>query len=506
MRELFFKIFLAGLVLTACTQKKEDDLQLNIHVPQVNLNLDPHKMEDAFSMLIVSQIHRGLLRYSSEGEILPDIAESWKESEDKLRYTFKLKDMSFSDGTPITAQNVVFSFARIFRLQAGIAADVDYIQGANEVPKAKNLTSFGIKAVDNKTVEFNLSYPSALFLKHLAVVDCAVLPLTQLDQKLNFDESGSFSGPYKIQAIKDNKDVQLKKWRIDAHESQTPPDIVRIFTTTQDPVKLATDGLTDTLDRDLVAQEDTEKLKALGWESVPSEITNETFIILNPKKLNLEARKFLYSQVDVAEIVKILSDDILKPAYGLIPNGFSGVLTAQDAQPLKVETKKYGGPAVSFKLDFEEASESEKKIANYLATKWASKNINVQFNPLSKSKKLERMFNKESDAVIGRKGVDYPDGLSVLTYFKGKYEANYFHVNDPKTDSAIAEATKEFNTEKRIQKYKDIQIQILKYYTNIPLFFGSRASGLWSQKVKSVPSHPMGFHTMHLEAVEMRSR
>jgi ABC-type transport system substrate-binding protein len=116
------------------------------------------------------------------------------------------------------------------------------------------------------------------------------------------------------------------------------------------------------------------------------------------------------------------------------------------------------------------------------------------------------MFNKESDAVIGRKGVDYPDGLSVLTYFKGKYEANYFHVNDPKTDSAIAEATKEFNTEKRIQKYKDIQIQILKYYTNIPLFFGSRASGLWSQKVKSVPSHPMGFHTMHLEAVEMRSR
>jgi len=506
MQELFFKLILASLILTACTQKEEDNLQLNIHIPQVNLNLDPHKMEDAFSMLIVSQIHRGLLRYSSEGEILPDIAESWKESEDKLRYTFKLKNVTFSDGTPITAQNVVYSFARIFRLQAGIAADVDYIKGANQTSEAKDLSSFGVKALDAKTVEFNLSYPSALFLKHLAVVDCAILPVTQLDQKLKFDETGSFSGPYKIQSFKDNNDVHLKKWRTDGYESQTPPSLVHIFTTTENPMKLATEGLTDTLDRDLVTPEDTAKLKALDWESVPSEITNETFVILNPKKLNLEARKFLFSQVDSDEIIKLLADEILKPAYGLIPNGFSGELTDKDAQPLKIDLKKYTGPAISFKLDYEEGSESEKKIAEFLAKKWTTKNIQVELNPLSKLKKLERMFSKQSDAVIGRKGVDYPDGLSVLTYFKGKYEANYFHVNDPKIDLAIAEATKEFNTEKRIQKYKDIQIQILKYYTNIPLFFGSRASGLWSQKVKSVPSHTMGFHTMHLEGVEMRTR
>ncbi len=504
MKELFFKLFLASLILTACTQKKEDDLQLNIHIPQVNLNLDPHKMEDAFSMLIVSQIHRGLLRYSSEGEILPDIAESWKESDDKLRYTFKLKAMSFSDRSPITAMNVVLSFARIFKLQAGIAADIDYIKGSNEIRNAKDMSQFGVKALDADTVEFNLAYPSALFLKHLAVVDCAVLPINNFDQILTFDESGAFSGPYKIQSFNGKTDIQLKKWRKDNQESSSPPAMVHIFTTTEDPMKLAIQNTTDTLDRDLVSAENTEKLKALGWESVPSEITNETFVILNPKKINLEARKFLYSQVDPLEVVKLLLDDILKPAYGLIPNGFSGVLSAKEAHGLKLEVKKYEGPKVSFKLDFEEGSETEKKIAEYLMQKWSSKNIYVQPNPISKSKKLERMFAKESDAVIGRKGVDYPDGLSVLTYFKGKYDANYFHVNDPKIDSAISEATKEFKTEKRIQKYKDIQIQILKYYTNIPLFFGSRASGLWSQKVKSVPSHPMGFHTMHLEAVEMR--
>lgn len=70
MKEPVFKLVLALLFFAGCESKKEVSMELKIHVPEVKINLDPHKMEDAFSMLIVSQIHRGLLRFDSQGNIV----------------------------------------------------------------------------------------------------------------------------------------------------------------------------------------------------------------------------------------------------------------------------------------------------------------------------------------------------------------------------------------------------------------------------------------------------
>ena len=165
----------------------------------------------------------------------------------------------------------------------------------------------------------------------------------------------------------------------------------------------------------------------------------------------------------------------------------------------------YKGKKISFKLDYLTNSEFDKKLAVYLKDKWTSDKIEVVLNEVQRGDKLTRMFTKTAEATVGRKGTDYPDGYSVLTYFKGKYESNYFHVDDPKIDAMISKATQEFNQEKRAKLYQEIQIAILAHYTNIPLYFGSTASGLWSDKVESIPAHPLGFHTMPFETILMRS-
>ena len=89
-------------------------------------------------------------------------------------------------------------------------------------------------------------------------------------------------------------------------------------------------------------------------------------------------------------------------------------------------------------------------------------------------------------------------------YFKGRYDANFFFVNDPEIDAKISRSVLEFDVLKRIELYREIQRDVLKLKTVIPLVFGSEASGLWSPKVKNAPSHPMGIHTMPLETVEMQ--
>lgn len=111
----FGLILATGVLMVSCTKQKTDaDKALRIHLPVVNLNLDPQKMEDAYSMAVITQIHRGLLRYNTTGDIRADLAESWTESPDRLIYKFRLRKSNFSDGTPITAKHVQMTFARMW--------------------------------------------------------------------------------------------------------------------------------------------------------------------------------------------------------------------------------------------------------------------------------------------------------------------------------------------------------------------------------------------------------
>jgi peptide/nickel transport system substrate-binding protein len=55
-------------------------------------------------------IFNGLTRIDGEGELTPDLAESWQVSEDQLIYVFKLKpDLRWQDGEPFTAEDVLFT-------------------------------------------------------------------------------------------------------------------------------------------------------------------------------------------------------------------------------------------------------------------------------------------------------------------------------------------------------------------------------------------------------------
>lgn len=69
-------------------------------------------LEDYYGRKISELIYEGLLRRDNETwEFKPNLAESYEVSEDKLTFTFRLrKDVKFSDGVPLTAEDVKFSF------------------------------------------------------------------------------------------------------------------------------------------------------------------------------------------------------------------------------------------------------------------------------------------------------------------------------------------------------------------------------------------------------------
>ena len=135
--------------------------------------LDPNLAEDAFSIAPVEQLFLGLTNINNEtGAIEPELAESWTVSDDGLTWTFNLRqDAVWSDGNPVTAQDVEYSAKRaVMPETASPYAYVLYIiknaVAINQtvIPTGTyDIDTLGVKAIDDYTVQFELEAPASYF-------------------------------------------------------------------------------------------------------------------------------------------------------------------------------------------------------------------------------------------------------------------------------------------------------------------------------------------------------
>ncbi len=117
------------------------------------LTLDPHSQNHATTNAILQHAYEGLTRYSAKYEVEPALATKWTFiSPTQVRFELR-KGVKFQDGTPFTADDVVFSFARIKQPQGTMQI---YVTGISEVKK-----------INDHTVDFMLSGPNPLLLRNI---------------------------------------------------------------------------------------------------------------------------------------------------------------------------------------------------------------------------------------------------------------------------------------------------------------------------------------------------
>ncbi len=138
--------------------------------------LDPALELDANSAIVVGMIYSGLVRFDKDLHIVPDQASSWTISPDNKTYTFRLKSgITFSDGTPVTAETYVYALTRALspELQSGVAQSIlVIIAGADDVIRGKTKFLRGVKALNDNTLQITLTQPAAYFLQLLATSFC----------------------------------------------------------------------------------------------------------------------------------------------------------------------------------------------------------------------------------------------------------------------------------------------------------------------------------------------
>ncbi|MFN8379942.1 MAG: peptide ABC transporter substrate-binding protein [Anaerolineae bacterium] len=136
-------------------------------------SFDPAKVSDAPVFNLVSLVYGGLVKLNADLLVEPDLAESWTISDDGLTYTFTLRDgIAFSDGTPITSADVVWSLNHALDPNTGGWSGSYFlgnIVGAAEMQAGTATELSGVTALDEKTVQIQLNQPSAYFLSQLTV-------------------------------------------------------------------------------------------------------------------------------------------------------------------------------------------------------------------------------------------------------------------------------------------------------------------------------------------------
>ena len=147
-------------------------------------------------------VHAGLMGLSGSGMLVPILAESYEISADGKIYTFILRtNMKFSDGTPLTATDVVFTVEK--------AQD-----SALKSPEYTNWSGVGVKAIDQHTVRFTLPKAYAPFL---GLTTLGVLP-SHLWQNISNGEfpfstletSPVGAGPFKVVSTSRNASGLIK--------------------------------------------------------------------------------------------------------------------------------------------------------------------------------------------------------------------------------------------------------------------------------------------------------
>ncbi len=147
--------------------------------------LNPILITDATSSEVVAQVFNSLLRTNGLTAALePELAEKWEVAPDGLKVTFTLRaGLKWSDGAPLTVDDVVFTFEDLIYNKAIPTSSRDSLR----VGKQKELPI--VRKLDQNRVSFEISEPFAPFVRYIG--GTAILPKHLLAKTLKEqDKSG----------------------------------------------------------------------------------------------------------------------------------------------------------------------------------------------------------------------------------------------------------------------------------------------------------------------------
>lgn len=522
LSRLFVILCLFLLVISGCgftdskVNKREKVLNLSLDndIPDLNQVLTT----DGISFSILNNVMEGLFRLDENNEPQPAMAEKVDISDDKLTYTFHLRDdIKWSNGEPVTANDFKYSWLRAMHPDtSGAYADIlyNYIEGGEEYFEGKvDESKVAIEVKDEKTLEVTLKAPSPFFLGLTAFATYFPLNETFInevgeDKFALTADAILYNGPFVLTEYDQAEGVTLEK-----NSEYWDKDNVDVDKVTLKVIKEKSTALnlyeSGELDRVYLSSADVDTYRDSDEFGTETEFISWflQFNFLEKPFDNVNIRKAFQLAYDPEQLTKTVLNNGSEPAYGLVAAGVHGndektfrELSGDIVQPDYDKAKEFLEKGLEEigelpKIELLTADDTvAKDTATFLQSEF-KKNLNVDVDITTKpySGRIETM--RESDYVMGisRWGADYNDPMDILSLWDGDplsgLRGNYFN---EKYKRLIDDASNESDEEKRLKMLIEAEHIMLEDDGTLgPLYFEGKAY-LQKPHVKNLIIHPYG--------------
>ncbi|WP_297207416.1 ABC transporter substrate-binding protein [uncultured Pluralibacter sp.] len=462
--------------------------------------LDPHKVESDVEGNIIRDTFDGLVAVAADGTIEPRLAKSW-EQKDNTVWTFHLRPgITWSDGTPITAQDVVWSWQRLVDPKtvspyASYLANMHVVNAAEINQGKKTPDALGVKALDESTLQITLTQPNASLLQmldHYILVPLDPAVVKRFGDKWTQPANIVTSGPYKpTQWVVNERIVAERNPRYwdNAHTVINKVTYLPITSETADVnrYKAGEIDIVYTVPINQFAQ----LKKTMGTQLKISPQLATYYYEFNTTKAPFNDPR-VRRALNMALDKDIIADKVLgqgqRPAWIVSQTEIGGInlknpdYASWPMQKRITEAKKLLADAgfgaehpLSFNLLYN-TSESHQRIAIAASSMW-KKNLGVEVKLQNQEWKtmLDSMHTGNFDLVRYAWIADYDDAATFLNNFRTGDSENTSKYSNPAYDQALINAAKASDVAERGKYYQQAENMLAQDVPAIPVYHYVRA-------------------------------
>ena len=278
-------------------------------------NLGPGNPHDySTSMVVLDLLYEPLVRYDSNGDIQPALAESWEISDDGLTWIFNLRQgVTFHDGSPFNAEVVKWNLERWVGNQRH-----------NWLPTTNRVTS--IETPDDSTVVLTMNGPY-----YPAIQDFSLVRPVRFLSSNGVDSAGEFAsaigtGPWQVESISDTRAVFVRNEAYWGEKPELDEIVIEVILDGQTRIAALLSGEVDVIGGDYLGGISLESLPVLERNDDVRIFAGDgitSFYIAtqydSPPTEDIRVRQALNLAIDREGISRALFSGRAEPAKHLLP-------------------------------------------------------------------------------------------------------------------------------------------------------------------------------------------
>ncbi len=480
-------------------------------------SLDPSQIQGVPEHRLFETLFEGLIAFDPEtADGIPGLAESWTVSDDGMQYTFTLRDAVWSDGVPITANDVVYSWLR--ELAPETASPYAwfpcmFLAGATEYNSGEaDASAVGIRALDDKTFQMDLIGPLPYVIGALGHYSFAVVPqhaIEKYGKDWILPENFVGNGPFVLSEWVPQDHITAVK-----NEKYWDADAVQLDKVVFYPIEDNNTAYNMYLNGELdwnasVPQDQLDAVMMRDDYQVAPQLSTYyyTINVTRPPLDNPLVRKALAYAIDREALVEQVTKAGQIPAWGIVPNmagydaiepseGDGEMFNPEVAQELLAQAGYPNGVGFpTFQLLYN-TNDAHKKIAEFIQQQW-KENLNINCELINEEWATYLSDRNSGNFDVARAGWvgDYQDPNTFLDMFITGAGMNGGKYSNETYDLLINEAARMEAGEERLEVLKTAEdIMINEDQAIIPFYYYVSQNLIDTDKWGGWHSNTMDYH------------